>query len=73
MFTLRPATKFYKQPNYKMRNMLSIQDQVTMVEGPPLDEVGGFCLYNLFDENYNQISPKTAWTPCYNIKGLVIE
>ena len=71
-FSLRAAAVLSKQPSYKSSDRLELDPAQVLVVGPALEQVDGFCHYDLRNRQGKSISPKTAWTPCHNIDRLVL-
>ena len=71
-FSLRAASVLSKQPSYKSSDRLELDPAQVLVVGPALEQIDGFCHYDLRNRQGKSISPKTAWTPCHNIDRLVL-
>ena len=72
LFTLRSGSFLSTEAGYDSKNRLSFSSRIVLVESPPLQEKGEFCLYRLFDEKGRSLEPETAWTPCFSIDTLFI-
>jgi len=67
VYTTKPDSKFYTEPNGKKINI----GVVEMIETPPLQRKGDWCLFKLRDGRGAAKNPPAGWTLCSNLNRLI--
>ena len=74
IFTVKPGTIFYSQPEKLTRFQLELPE--VRVHVPPLKDSKGFCqfklMYKIVDRD-NPTLPKTAWARCVAIDTVILD
>ena len=73
IFTVKPGTIFYSQPEKSARFQLDLPE--ARVHVPPMKDTQGFCpfklMYKIADRD-NPKLPKTAWTRCVATDTVIL-
>ena len=73
IFTVKPETIFYSQPEKLTRFQLDLPE--VRVHVPPLRDAQGFCqfelMYKIVDRE-NPNLPRTAWTRCVATDAVIL-
>ena len=74
IFTVKPGTVFYSQPEKLTRYQLHLPE--VRVHVPPLRDAQGFCqfklMYKIVDRE-NPNLPRTAWTRCVATDTVILD
>ena len=74
IFTVKPGTVFYSQPEKLTRYQLNLPE--VRVHVPPLRDAQGFCqfelMYKIVDRE-NPNLPRTAWTRCVATDTVILD
>ena len=74
IFTVKPGTIFYSQPEKLTRFQLDLPE--VRVHVPPLKDTKGFCQFKLkykIADRDNPTLPKTAWTCCVATGTVILD
>tara|TARA_B100000459_G_C8477329_1_gene157048 strand:- start:14 stop:280 length:267 start_codon:yes stop_codon:yes gene_type:complete len=66
VYTTKPETKFYTEPNGERINI-----GAEMIETPPLERKDYWCFFKLRDGRGAAINPPAGWTLCSNLNKFV--